>query len=85
MTNTGMRRLLGAALVTLSMAAGGWAFAQPSPAPATAQPPAPSQPQTPPGPAAAPAEAPALSADTKAARAKLDGYKADLDQKERAL
>jgi small-conductance mechanosensitive channel len=91
MTNTGMRRLLGAALVTFSMTAGGWALAQQNSAPAPAQPAAPSQqqsPQVPPqaaAPAPTPAETPVLSADTKAARAKLDGYKADLDQKERAL
>ena len=87
MRKLGMRRLFRAALITLGMAAGGAAWAQQAQAPA--QPPAQAQsapaakPQTPPS-AAAP-EAPALSADTKADRAKLDSYKADLDQKERAL
>ncbi|HZH53812.1 MAG TPA: DUF3772 domain-containing protein [Microvirga sp.] len=84
MTNSGIRRLLGAVLVTLSMSAGGLALAQQAPAPAAAQPPAQTQgaPQSQP---AAPAEAPALSIDTKAARAKLESFKIDLDQKERAL
>ncbi|MFC4170896.1 DUF3772 domain-containing protein [Microvirga sp. GCM10011540] len=87
MTTSGMRRLLGAALVTLGLAAGGFAAAQQAPAPVAPPPPAQTQPQTPPAatPPAAAAEAPALSADTRQARARLDGYKADLDQKELAL
>lgn len=78
--------------------AGGLAQAQQAQAPAKAQPqgrataqsPAPAQPQA--APPAAPQPAPAkeapetfVSAETKAARAKLDGFKADLDQKEVAL
>jgi small-conductance mechanosensitive channel len=81
MTNNGMRRLFWAAMVSLSLSAGGLAQAQQPPqpsSPAATQ----NQPKTPAAPAP---EAPAVSADTKAARAKLDGYKADLDQKELAL
>jgi len=47
---------------------------------------APAQTQAPaPAPAAAAPPAPAISADTKAVRAKLDGFKADLEQKELAI
>jgi len=83
MTNTGIRRLLWAALVTLSIAAS--AQAQQAQTPPTPQPQT-TQPTAAP-PAASPPEAPAvsISADTRAARAKLDGYKADLDQKELAV
>ncbi|MFL4996723.1 MAG: DUF3772 domain-containing protein, partial [Microvirga sp.] len=51
-------------------------------APASAQPQA--APQAAPAPAAA-APATSISAETKAVRAKLDGFKADLDQKEAAI
>lgn len=74
MTGIGLKRLLSAAVVVLSLAAGGTSLAQPA--------------QTAPNPQAqaAPTPAPAtISAETKAARAKLDGYKADLDQKEAAI
>ncbi|NBJ10447.1 DUF3772 domain-containing protein [Microvirga arsenatis] len=74
MTGIGLKRLLSAAVVVLSLAAGGTSLAQPA--------------QTAPNPPAqaAPTPAPAtISAETKAARAKLDGYKADLDQKEAAI
>ncbi|MBF9232797.1 mechanosensitive ion channel family protein [Microvirga sp. BT350] len=81
-----MRRLLWAAMMTLTIAAGGAAQAQVK---AQAQPQTQSQPQSPPpvAQAAAPAAEPVvtISTDTKAARAKLDGFKADLDQKELAL
>ncbi|WP_457089290.1 DUF3772 domain-containing protein [Microvirga sp. P5_D2] len=87
-----MKRLLGAVILVCGLGSAGtglvsigWAQqAQPAPAPQTqAQPqPAASKPQ-----AGTPAAPPAatVSAETKAARAKLDGYKADLDQKELAL
>jgi len=74
MTGIGLKRLLSVAVVVLSLAAGGTSLAQPA--------------QTAPNPQAqaAPTPAPAtISAETKAARAKLDGYKADLDQKEAAI
>jgi small-conductance mechanosensitive channel len=82
MKSTGMKRLLGAVILAcgLGSAGIGWAQqAQPAPAPQ-----AQSQPAAVPKP---PTEAPAatVSTETKAARAKLDGYKADLDQKELAL
>ncbi|MCC2654160.1 MAG: mechanosensitive ion channel protein MscS [Microvirga sp.] len=87
MTGIGLKRLFGAAVIMLAVAAGGTSNAQqaqtaPNPqaqAPAQPQPQADSAPET-----AAPAP-PAISAETKAARAKLDGYKADLDQKEAAI
>ncbi len=83
MTSMGMRRLLGAAAIVLSVATGGMSHAQQAQAPASAQPQAESQD----APASAPAAGPAtsISAETKAARAKLDGFKADLDQKEAAI
>ncbi|MFL4992225.1 MAG: DUF3772 domain-containing protein [Microvirga sp.] len=87
-----MKRLLRAAMIALSIAASGTSYAQQaqtSPntrpqaqAPASAQPQA--APQAAPAPAAA-APATSISAETKAVRAKLDGFKADLDQKEAAI
>lgn len=76
MKSIGMKRLLGAVILAcgLGTAGAGWAQqAQLAPVPA---------PQAQPS-----ADMPAatVSAETKAARAKLDGYKADLDQKELAL
>ncbi|MBB4040593.1 small-conductance mechanosensitive channel [Microvirga flocculans] len=73
-----MKRLLQAAMIVLSVAAGSPSQAQQAPAAPDpqAQVQAPSQPQ------AAP---PVISSETKAARAKLDGFKADLDQKEAAI
>jgi small-conductance mechanosensitive channel len=92
MTGIGLKRLFSAAVVACSLASGGLALAQQAQAPSRAQPqaqaPAPqaSAPQPPAPPPAAAPEAPApISAETKAARAKLDGFKADLDQKELAL
>lgn len=86
MTLTTLRRLACAAMIAWGAASGALAQAQPAPtAPAaTPQAPAPAQPR--PQAAAAP-EAPGTitSTETKAARAKLDGYKADLEQKEVAL
>ena len=83
-----MTRLLRAAVIALSVAAGGASYAQQAQTSPNTQP----QAQTPAQPQAAPAPAPAtaapatsISAETKAARAKLDGYKADLDQKEAAI
>jgi small-conductance mechanosensitive channel len=79
-------------MIALSIAASGTSFAQQaqtSPntqpqaqAPASAQPQV--APQAAPAPAAA-APATSISAETKAVRAKLDGFKADLDQKEAAI
>lgn len=76
---TGMKRLLVAALLACGLGSGGngWAQqAQPAPAP-----------QSRPAAPTPSAEAPAAptSAETKAARAKLNGYQADLNQKEQAL
>ena len=78
-----MKRLLGAAVIVMSVAAG-WRFLcqQARAAPNTqpqARDPSP-RPQRRPCPLPAP-----VSAETKAARAKLDGFKADLDQKEAAI
>lgn len=95
MKNNGMRRLFWAAMMAVGIVSGGLAQTQPAKPPVQAQ----AKPQTPPQsvvqppalpqavPQAAPAEPPAatVSPDTKATRAKLDGYKADLDQKEVAL
>ena len=69
-------------MIVLGVAAGGMSHAQ------QAQTPAPAQSQA--APQAAPDQAPAaspapVSSETKAARAKLDGFKADLDQKEAAI
>lgn len=80
-----MKRLLRAAAMALSLAAGGASYAQqaqtsPNTTQPQAQPPASAQA----APAAA-APATSISAETKAARAKLDGFKADLDQKEAAI
>jgi small-conductance mechanosensitive channel len=85
MTSIGMKRLLRAAAMALSLAAGGASYAQqaqtsPNTTQPQAQPPASAQA----APAAA-APATSISAETKAARAKLDGFKADLDQKEAAI
>ncbi|WP_230530349.1 DUF3772 domain-containing protein [Microvirga roseola] len=92
MTRVGPKRLFLAAMMALSLAApGAWAQAQQAqPAPKAEQQAKPdAQPQQPPQPApVAPApEAPPapVSLETRAARAKLDAYKADLEQKELAL
>jgi potassium efflux system protein len=96
MTSVGMRRLVWAAMVAWSIASGGMSQAQQAGTPAPSAPGAPAQPtpaqptpaQPVPAPAAPaqPAAPPApVSAETKAVRAKLDGYKADLDQKELAV
>ena len=89
MTGVGLKRLIQAAMIVLSVASGGVAHAQQSPAPSKAQAPVPvpAQPQPAQPPTAPAMDAPGVvvSAETKAARAKLDGYKADLDQKEVAL
>ncbi|WP_262273436.1 DUF3772 domain-containing protein [Microvirga yunnanensis] len=82
MISMGMKRLFRAAVIVAGVAAGGASYAQQaqtSPTAPPAQSPAATQPQ-----AAVPAPAP-ISAETKAARAKLDGFKADLDQKEAAI
>jgi len=77
-----MKGLFRAAVIVLSMAAYGVSHAQQAQTSPAAQPqaqaPAAPQPQT------APAPAP-VSAETKAVRAKLDGFKADLEQKEAAV
>jgi len=80
MTSIGMKRLLQAATILLSVAAGGMSYAQQAPSAPNTQ----SQAQPPAQPQAVPAPAP-ISAETKAARTKLDGIKADLDQKEAAI
>ncbi len=97
MTKIGLKRLFRAAMIAGGLTFGGSAFgvmaqAPLAPAPSKSQPqvPAPVPAQAPAAPRAAqsPAtEAPPapISAETKAARAKLDGYKADLDQKELAI
>jgi small-conductance mechanosensitive channel len=86
MTNIGMKRLLRAAAIALSIAASGTSYAQQAQTSPNTQPqaqaPASAQPQAAPA-AAAPATS--ISAETKAVRAKLDGFKADLDQKEAAI
>jgi potassium efflux system protein len=79
-------------MIALSIAASGTSYAQQAQTspntqpqaqtPASAQPQA--APQAAPAPAAA-APATSISAETKAVRAKLDGFKADLDQKEAAI
>ncbi|HEV2563961.1 MAG TPA: DUF3772 domain-containing protein, partial [Microvirga sp.] len=89
MTSTGMKRLFAAAAIVLSVAAGGAPYAQqaqtaPNPQP-QAQSPTSSQPQAAPAPAPSAAAPASVSAETKAARARLDGFKADLDQKEAAI
>ncbi|MEZ0169187.1 DUF3772 domain-containing protein [Microvirga sp. TS319] len=88
MTGIGLKRLFAAAIVACGLASGGFAFAQQAQAPAQ-QPTSASQAPSSEAPAkpAAPPDAPAVnvSTETKAARAKLDGFKADLDQKEMAL
>ncbi|MCB8822971.1 DUF3772 domain-containing protein [Microvirga rosea] len=71
-------RLLLAAMLAFGMTTAALAQPQKPTAPTAVQAPAPA-------PAVAPSPAPALSADTKAARAKLDAFKADLDQKELAI
>jgi len=86
-----LKRLFSAAIVACGLASGGLAFAQQAQTPPPAQAPAPAPqapaPETPAKPPIATPDAPAanISAETKAARAKLDGFKADLDQKELAL
>jgi small-conductance mechanosensitive channel len=81
-----MKRLLRAAAIALSIAASGTSYAQQAQTSPNTQPqaqaPASAQPQAAPA-AAAPATS--ISAETKAVRAKLDGFKADLDQKEAAI
>ena len=84
MTSIGMKRLLRAAAIVLSVAAGGVSYAQQAPSAPNTQPQPQAQTQAPAPAAAVPAPA-AVSAETKAARAKLDAFKADLDQKEAAL
>jgi potassium-dependent mechanosensitive channel len=87
-----MKRLLRAAMIALSIAASGTSYAQQAQTSPNTQPqaqtPASAQPQAAvqaaPAPAAA-APATSISAETKAVRAKLDGFKADLDQKEAAI
>ncbi|EIM25121.1 DUF3772 domain-containing protein [Microvirga lotononidis] len=80
-----MKGLFRAAAIVLSMAAGGASYAQQAQTSPNAQPPA-QAPATPQIQAPAPAVAPApVSPETKAARAKLDGFKADLEQKEAAI
>src|SRR3954469_23840246 len=81
MTGTTTRQLLRAAMMALSLAMGAGVQAQPAQPPHVQGPAAPAQP------AAQPNDGPgtAVSAETKAARAKLDGYKAELDQKELSL
>ena len=83
-----MKRLLWAAAIALSIAASGTSYAQQAQTSPNTQPqaqtPASAQPQAAPAPAAA-APATSISAETKAVRAKLDGFKADLDQKEAAI
>jgi potassium-dependent mechanosensitive channel len=79
-------------MIALSIAASGTSYAQQAQTspntqpqaqtPVSAQPQA--APQAAPAPAAA-APATSISAETKAVRAKLDGFKADLDQKEAAI
>ncbi len=82
MTGIGLKRLFSAAIIACGLAAGGFASAQQVQAPPAAQPQAPAPQAPPPAP-----DAPGgnVSAETKAARAKLDSFKADLDQKELAL
>ncbi|MBA1154902.1 DUF3772 domain-containing protein [Microvirga mediterraneensis] len=75
-----MKGLFRAAVIVLSMAAGGASSAQQAQTSPNTQP----QAQAAPQPKAAPAPAP-VSPETKAARAKLDGFKADLEQKEAAV
>jgi potassium-dependent mechanosensitive channel len=84
MTSIGMKRLLRAAAILLSVAAGGVSYAQQAPSAPNTQPQAQTQAPAPAPAAAVPAPA-AVSAETKAARAKLDGFKVDLDQKEAAI
>ena len=79
-----MKRLLRAAAIVLSVAAGGVSYAQQAPSAPNTQPQPQAQTQAPAPAAAVPAPA-AVSAETKAARAKLDGFKVDLDQKEAAI
>ncbi len=91
MTSMGMKRLFAAAVIVLSATAGGASYAQQAQTSPNTQPQAQPQaapqvaPQAAPAPAAAAAPATLISAETKAARAKLDGFKADLDQKEAAI
>jgi small-conductance mechanosensitive channel len=82
MTSIGLKRLFRAAVIVLALAAGGTSDAQQAQTAPNPQTQAPAQPQPPAAPAPAPAT---ISAETKAARAKLDGYKADLEQKEAAI
>jgi small-conductance mechanosensitive channel len=83
-----MKRLFWAAMVAGSVAFAGLAQGQQAPAPSNAQPQPQSQAPVQPQPQAQPQVQPPAEpvfAETKAARAKLDGYKADLDQKELAI
>ncbi|WP_245435351.1 DUF3772 domain-containing protein [Microvirga calopogonii] len=84
MTGIGMKGLFRAAVIALSMAAGGASYAQQAQTSPNTQPQPQPQAAPAPAPAAAPAPAP-VSPETKAARAKLDGFKADLEQKEAAV
>ncbi|MBM6579798.1 mechanosensitive ion channel family protein [Microvirga sp. BT689] len=86
MMSVGLTRLFRAAVIALSVAAGSPSHAQQTQTAPNPQTQAPAQAQTQAQPQAVPTPAPAaISAETKAARAKLDGYKADLDQKEAAI
>jgi len=80
MTWMGRGRLVLAAMLAFGITTAGLAQGPkpPSAAPTQAQAPATA-------PAAGAPAAPAISADTKAVRAKLDGFKADLEQKELAI
>jgi potassium efflux system protein len=84
MTGIGLKRLISAVIVACGLTSGGFVLAQEVQTPPQVQAPAPQAPATPP-PTAPEAPAAGVSAETKAARAKLDGFKADLDQKELAL
>ncbi len=86
MMSVGLKRLLQAAVIALSVVTGSLSHAQQTQTAPNPQTQAPAQQQPQAQPPAPPAPAPAaVSAETKAARAKLDGYKADLDQKEAAI
>ncbi|WP_445501009.1 DUF3772 domain-containing protein [Microvirga sp. G4-2] len=95
MTGIGLKRLFSAVIIACGLTSGGLALAQQAQTPSRAQPqaqapaapqaPVPQQPASPPAAASDTTPAANVSAETKAARAKLDGFKADLDQKELAL
>ncbi|MDF2687061.1 MAG: mechanosensitive ion channel protein MscS, partial [Microvirga sp.] len=87
MKSIGMKRLLGAVVLVCGFGSAGIGWAQQAQTAPALQTQAQPQSAAPKPPAETPAAPPAatVSAETKAARAKLDGYKADLDQKELAL